>query len=259
MKKYNCTILYVYREDAINDLMTLVLTKLGFEPGYMTVFFDEFEDPLEDIEFDESRLFSILERVPGTVTIMNQLYNETGGNYWFRLRLSSEVIGGPAICSLEWSNANLDFLLDTEGFHSLFGFDGLIYCYCYDQLDCRAGAGMEDISEHWGRSVSAKGFTVMAAPLMWFGPGFADIIQQNELLLFSRASVVEEMGHELVYVKLFDLYESPAIPENRQKQKEFWTSFDLQERIDRYAQSHVTNFEETLKARAARKKPDKEK
>jgi hypothetical protein len=254
MKKYNCTILYAYREGTIPDLMALALPKLGFVPGYMTAFFDEFEDPLEDIEFDESRLFSILERIPGTVTIQNKLYDEAGSNYWFRLRISSEAAGGPPMCSLEWSNANLDFLLDMGGVTSFLGFDGLIYCYCYDQLDCRGGASMDDLSEHWGRSVSAKGCTLMAAPLMWFGRGFAEIIPLDELLQFEGASVVEEAGHELVKIKLFDLYESPAIPANRQKQKEFWTFFDLQDRLDRYVQSYKVNFEEVLKARAARKK-----
>jgi hypothetical protein len=284
MKRFLCHCLYKYKKEEPQVLLSRALSILGFEPKYMNIYFDEFEEPLDDIAFDEDYLFSLLKRNPGSITIKSELYdeNKTENYFWFRFKLDIDTVHRLDTCSLEWSNDNLDFLLNSGSFQSFFSFESLIYCYCYDQMDCMQQSDISmvnpdfdtpwqtgeitrefilnnavDISEHWGRYVSTRGIRFMAAPLMWFGKEFFKIIPKEELLKFKDASLINHASFDIVYIVLFDLYDTTAKKENRAMQKEFWKFFDLQNKIDRYEKDNPIDALAWLKARVASKKKQK--
>jgi hypothetical protein len=236
MKRYACDILYKYDKDEIVKLLTTAITSLGFEPHYMSVYFTDMKTSLDDISFDCDRLFNLLKGKSGTVTINHQLYDEEKGetNNWFRLKLVVNSPFGLDTCSFEWSNTNLNFLLNGNKIKDSLTTPKMIYAYCYDQDDNmnQSDEDMGDISNNWGRYVDAKGFIFMAAPLMWFGDEYFKIISKDELLKFDDASLISYSYFDLVHVKLFELYDDPEKPENRAKQESFWKSFDLQNRIE---------------------------
>ena len=77
----------------------------------------------------------------------------------------------------------------------------------------------------------------MAAPLMWFGERFYKIIPKDRLVDFSYSSLTIISSIELISIKLFDIYDLPEKQENRQKQKEFWIYFNLNNVIEVYKQT----------------------
>jgi hypothetical protein len=249
--QYTSVITYQYADRQEIDLLTRALKILGFEPKYMALFFDEYEKPIDDISFDEERLIELLKKQPSTVTIKNELYEEGGKENlkWFRLSHSIDTPFSLKTISLEWSNSNLDFLLTSSEFKLLLSSKSLLYCYCYNQSDCmeqsntridyftrnhpnepfkvtknHLGDDIIDTSEHWGRYVKVQDLIFMAAPLMWFGGSFFQIITRDELLSFEESSIVDFNGTENVYVMLFDLYDDPSKKENREVQKNFGNS-----------------------------------
>ncbi len=286
MRRYICSMLYKYKEEQVIVLLSKALKVLGFEPKYMNVFFDEFSNSLDDVSFDEKYLFTLMKRNPGAITIKSKLYDEDKQEdfFWFRFKLDIDTAYGLDTCSLEWSNSNLDFLLNSNDFKSFLGFENLIYSYCYNQLDCMEQSDNSmvnpgfntpsqpgertrdfilnntvDVSEHWGRYVSTRGIVFMAAPLMWFGKEFYTITPKEELIKFKDASLIKHPSFDTIYIVLFDLYDTPSKRENRMKQRDFWKFFDLQNKIDRYEQNNPVDFTKWLLERAALKKKQKSK
>jgi hypothetical protein len=112
-----------------------------------------------------------------------------------------------------------------------------------------------DLSKHWGRSENTCGLEFMAAPLMWFGENFYRIIPKQKLLEFRFASLISIEEVELVHVKLFDIYDSPAKELNRAIQKEFWSFFNLEEVVAKYKkENEIVDSLEDIIARAKMKR-----
>ena len=104
-----------------------------------------------------------------------------------------------------------------------------------------------DVSEHWGRSEKACGLEFMAAPLMWFGHSFFYIIPKVDLLSFKYEAITLSQFEDIVFIKLFDLYSLPSKDENRIKQKEFWLSLGLKEKINNYEKTHSIHLDQWVK------------
>lgn len=284
MKRYACSFLYRYSEENAAGLLADALKVLGFEPKYMSIFFDEFEKPLDDIVYDEEYFFELLKRRPGTITIKSQLYDEDKRetNNWFRFKLHLDRPYDSDLFSFEWSNTNLKFLVESDKFSIFLSSKNLIYCYCYDQYDCMNQSNervdnfienypnqsykiiknfMEadaiDISEHWGRYINTLEMTFMAAPLMWFGEQYFKIISKEALLKFKGASIINYPFFSLVHIKLFEFYDDPSKAENRERQKAFWKTFDLQKKAEQYEKDRPFDFFAWYKERAASKKKKK--
>ncbi|MEP7278843.1 MAG: hypothetical protein ABI813_09390 [Bacteroidota bacterium] len=111
-----------------------------------------------------------------------------------------------------------------------------------------------DVSQHWGRYVSTRGITFMAAPLMWFGDEYFKIIPKKALLKFTGASLVNHPMFDLVHIKLFHLYDDPSKKENREKQKSFWKTFELQKKAEQYEKDRPFDFIAWRNEKAALKK-----
>lgn len=285
MKRYSCSILYSFNENNFLNFFSSALETLGFEPAYMTVYFDEFTNPLEDIRYDKNHVIKLLGKKPTTITLKNKIYDpdeNTSGYCWFRFKLILDNPYKEEFCSLEWSNNSLDFLFRSKEFNYFLESKSLIYCYCYNQEDCMKQSNTSiinpefekpqaanskqqefilkdaiNISEHWGRYIKALEFVFMAAPLMWFGEEYFKIIPQEKLLKFAGASLINFSTYNLVHVKLFDLYDDPEKTMNRQRQKEFWETFSLQNKAEQYKEERPIDFIAWYKERATTKKKRK--
>lgn len=264
--RYGCEILIRYDESGFGIVLKDILQKLGFEPLYFDVFFDEFKKPKDDLPFDPEKIISLLSKEkPGVLTIKSALYDDLGNNEaynWVRIRLNiddgmDETIGKTFL--LEWSNTGtLDFLISSQVFTSLLKHEDLIYCYCYDSKDAMQqsdssynefskeplpdgvvltlndwGDRIIDISKNWGRMQTVRSVTFMAAPLMWFGQGFDKVLKLKEMRKFKYARH-EDMEKGPVYIELFKLGDNPSLPENRLKQKEYWDFLSYHDTVRKY-------------------------
>jgi hypothetical protein len=264
--RYGCNILNRYDESRFEIVVTDILQKLGFEPLYFDVFFDEFKKVKEDLSFDAGKIISLLSKEkPGVLTIKSALYDDLGNNEnynWVRIRLNiedgtDETIGKTFL--LEWSNiGNLDFLMSSQLFADLLKHEDLVYCYCYDSKDAMQqsntnynefskeplpdgvvltlnewGDRIIDISKNWGRMQTVRSITFMAAPLMWFGQGFDTVLKLKEMRKFKYARY-DDLEKGPVYIELLKLGSNPSLPENRLKQKEYWDFLSYHDTIRKY-------------------------
>lgn len=281
MKKYACDILYKYNEEEIITLFKKSLGLTGFESKYMSILFDEFEPPIDEVVFNEKYLLELFKRKPSTITIMSELKNNENKEdyYWFKFGLSIDSPFGLDTCTLTWSNSNLNFLIGNELFNTFLNSSNLIYCYCYDQFDAFEQSNKSminpdfekpweshersrefildnaiDTSDHWGRYISTCGMMFMAAPVMWFGEEYFKIISKASLKHFKGASLINHYSFDLIYIKLFELYDDPSRIENREKQKSFWKTFDLEKKVEHYEKDRPIDFVKWYKERAVAKK-----
>ncbi|HLA58927.1 MAG TPA: hypothetical protein VK622_09210 [Puia sp.] len=267
MRKFSCLLIYKYRSEIVPVFFKNALHVLGFRPLYMDVFIDE-NNILYDIEFNESEVFSFLDKGVTTVVLKNQLYDESGNNHWFRFSIDKTYYN---VIRLQWLDERLDFLIDSSYFQSLLNPNFLICGYCYDHDDVflesntdiryymsknnsspyattknQFGDDIIDVSKNWGRSESACGLEFLAAPLMWFGKSFFEIIPKGDFLKF-ESGIVKNNNDEMISITLFDLVDLPMKHENRRKQENFWLSFDLKNKIESYRKSHSIDLEKWIK------------
>jgi hypothetical protein len=253
-------------ENSVEYFVKICLELLIFPPSVMTVHVSP-DEVYNEISFDKNELFAYLNEKPLSVRIMNKKYDEDGANYWFLVKEE-----GNNIISVQWSIADLDFLLTNESLNFLIGDKDFICGYCYDQFDSamqsitdleyfKAKLPTElyktvknnfnediiDVSEHWGRNVFTAGLNFIAAPLMWFGNNYFSIISKNKLLQFPYASLLKRPSFEVVCIKLFEIDQVASLPINRFKQKEFWDFFDFSSIIEKYEMENEIDPVQSLK------------
>ena len=100
---------------------------------------------------------------------------------------------------------------------------------------------------------------IPVAPLMWLGEEYFKIIPKEKLLKFKGSSLINYTSFDLVHIKLFELYDDPSKIENRERQKSFWKTFDLEKRVVQYEKDRPFDFIKWYKERAALKKKKKKK
>lgn len=251
MKNYSCILHFTFSPENTEQLLNNAIKSLGFPPSIMYIKIDN-ENTLEDVPFDEHLLFSLLSKEPTTIQLMNREYDDNESYYWFKLRIDKEY----NIIRAEWLNSSLDFLLSSSSINHFLQSANFLSGNCCDNGDRHEQSrGMIeyfinknvknpndvekieekiDVSKHWGRSVKTCGLEFMAAPLMWFGEKFYTVIPKDKLIQFKYSKYTSVEGTEIVTINLFNLYESPAEPENRSKQEEFWKFFKLESVISDY-------------------------
>ena len=223
-------------------------------------------------------LFKVLEKKEkfNEITIENEkLDNIDSNNYkWFKLRLNinedSKFSLGKTFL-IQWCNINLDDLLNSDWFKFLINNENLIYCSCYNFTDVSEqtktnfnkfsdeplpkgvvlklneyGDKEIDTSKNWGRSERVVNVNFMAAPRMWFGPGFNPIYELNRLLEFKYSTKF----NEIVYIELFDLYAEPH--KFRSIQKEYWDFLKKSKMLKKYEENNSFDFTEWLMKQAKR-------
>jgi len=249
----------------------------------MNILVDEFSEMLYELEFNLPYLLTLLEKTPSSVVLRSEKYDDSrvDSALTFSFRTEKDEHFALKRSSFSWTSGNLEFLLGSKTFAGLLANQNLVYCYCFNQDDAYSQSHTNrqnpnvgkrgilnnnsgefilhdvDISQNWGRVLTGRGITLMAAPLMWFGDGFFDIIPKGKLLSFKYSTLVSSPNAECVCTKLFDFYDEPSKPENRQKQKEFWKFFDLENQMKHWEEKNPIDAIAFLKARAAAKRKKK--
>lgn len=253
--QYVCELYFDKKKSNQQELMKLALQNLGFKPNIMSIYIT-MDEMYEEVSYNEDLLFSILFKEDDSgITIIQHLYDENTTNPWFRL---SKIEGD--FFSLKWSNKNLDFLL-TEIITSFLKMDGFAAGYVFDNKDVweqnKEAKENQNLSKDYpGQFKYVCGMQFMAAPLMWFGKSFFEIISKDELLKFSKA---QKLNTDLVEVKLFNIYESPKKIENRQTQKSFWTFFELDKVVNKFEEENSIDAVQALNDFLSKMKSPKKK
>ena len=264
MSRYTCSILIQYEDDKLLSFVSDIIEVLGFTPLYYDIFYDDLKvNERLNLSFDRAK---ILELFTGSENI--RLIKIKGSdddfsdlNNWFRIilnRSTKENIGETVL--LEWSiNGNIDFLLESNFFINIINNKSLFYCYCYNQTDAakqsnthynkygenpkgikvvtdQFGNKIIDISKNWGKSITVHSLKFVAAPYIWFGLAFENILSLERFKKFEFTNKISDNG---VFIKLFNIYESPE--QHRKIQRKFWNFIEKNKIIETYEKDNMGN------------------
>lgn len=268
--RYACDILIKYSEKKFLDFVKKAINVIGFKPNYYDVFFDDFDSNEKlNIQYEENSIEKTLMNYQDIrlIKIKSDIYDNTSNFDWFSITLNKntdESIGDTFF--LEWSNTNnLEFLRTNSFFMSIINDENLVFCYCYNQTDVaeqsnthynkfadnpkniktiknKYGDKIIDISNNWGRMEVVNSLEIVAAPNMWFGLGFNPVYSLKEFKKFKY--VKHHNNKNVVFIKLFDLYDNPI--KHRAKQKYFWNFIYSNKILNKYEIENQTNFAEWL-------------
>lgn len=256
--QYICELYFDRDESNWQALLRAALKDLGFIPNIMSIYMS-LDEMYEEVPYNEEFLLSISfgkNVVPG-ISIRNHIYDEEGDNPWFRF---GDTEG--KFTSLKWSNTNLEFLL-SEKIEYFLKMDGFTAGYAFDNKDVseQSRKAKEKKESNYtlypGQDKYVCGMQFMAAPLMWFGKPFFEIINKDKLLEFNKARINEKLLPDIVEVELFNIYESPEKMENRISQKNFWSFFDLGKVISKFEEDNSIDAVQSLKDFLAKNQPKK--
>jgi hypothetical protein len=254
--QYICELYFDKETSDQQELMKLALQSLGFIPTIMSIYVS-MDEMYEEVSYSEDLLFSVLSKEDDSgITITQHIYDENTTNPWFRFGKEEGKF-----VSLKWSNENMDFLLAEKITHFL-KINGFAAGYVFDNKDAweqsREAKENSELSSvnYPGQFKYVCGMQFMAAPLMWFGEPFFEIISKDELLKFSKA---QKLNTDLVEVKLFNIYESPEKSENRIAQKNFWTFFELDKVVTKFEEENSIDAVQALNDFLAKMKSPKKK
>ncbi len=272
MPNYLCSLFFSNSKEKYDEIFFKSQSIFGFEPEVMDIYVNNETGLLSDLKYSPDGLGDYLRKIPSSIGIKSKPYDELPGYFWFKRKIIPEY----DIYHVAWFNDNLNFILNSKFFHNLLTDDGFIYGFCCNSEDMQdqstenvrylqnkfpdltikvkknaRGFLVADTSENWGRSIYAGGIDFMAAPNMWFGKVFFEIISKDKLLSFPLASQIQSDNTAIVQIKLFDMYVNPVNEENRKQQKEFWKFFDYQNVIDRFKNKReeeigITDFSKSL-------------
>lgn len=262
MRKYSCTLFIKYNHDELLSFIKGALINLGFPASLLYIKTEQSED---EIPFNENDLFVAVANRATMIWIMNKEYDENEDFYWFK----SVVDESYNVLKLEWRNSNLDFLLSKDVLSYITQSKNFISGYFYDVYDEREQSLEEkqsiqttdelnpdnwkqvfekiDISNNWGRSIDVCGLKFMAAPQMWFGETYFNIISLEKLIKFKYSSLIKYENANMVSIRLFDISDQPSNPENRKRQQEYWDFFDLKNIINRYTEENEIDTIQAIK------------
>ncbi len=263
----SCDILIKYDELTFLDYFKKALGNLGFEPLFMDIFFDEFHRPKDDLEYDEEYLMELLSKKikPQSIMIKNSVYAEGEPYYWLRISLRNDdefitTLGKNYL--FEWSNRDLNFIIDNGFLKEILNSSPFIYCFCFDSADAYQ---YRDISHDkkerdkqrksdYSRYTSVRDCGFVAAAEMWFSELYNPVFDILYFNKFKYADFGECAGQTICHIKLFDLYADPSLPENRAKQKAYWNLLITHNVFENYEKNNEIDFDEWVRIKCKRKK-----
>lgn len=275
MPKYSAKFFFKHDLTELIRLTEKCLEIMDFPPKLMTIYGYE-KNEAKDIPYERSILLKSIKNRATSITIQNQEYDSSLSEtlVWFRITIDQSYFFN---WSFEWNNISLPFLNEHTLFDNLIKSPKFICGYYYDYIDVfwqsnkmliylsnqereseslkttknQFGDIILDTSNNWGRSENAAGIDFMAAPLMWFGSGFFDVISFEKLGMFEKS---EKVGENIIFIKLFNIEEDPNSIENRLLQKKFWEYFSLVKQIEDYRNKNQIDLSQWLKIKAASKR-----
>lgn len=245
--QYVCELYFEKNKCSQDELLTFVLRNFsfGFTPNLMSIYVDV-DEMYEEVAYDEKFLLSAISKEKNLgIKVIKHIYDENVSNPWFKLtKIEGEFF------SLKWNNKNLDFLLH-ENIEKFFKKRGFTAAYVYDNKDAWEQTRIakeknnSNSINYPGQFKYVCGMQFMAAPLMWFGEPFFDIVSKDRLLKFENSYLDEKLPN-IIKVILFDLYDSPERNDNRQNQKQFWTFLDLEKVASKYEEENSLDAVQAL-------------
>ena len=228
------------------DFFYKIINHLDFTPSKMDVFYNEFSAPRFFVKYNPKlpQLLSLSE-VDGGITSFS-LYDSKFSNEnvtpFFRAKILDTTFSNRRVlCIVEWvSYSKLYFNPDIH-FLSNYLCDAvkMVFLFAYNQFDAEQRIEktnylkfLLNLQSRWGKRVMVKSIPFIAAPVMFFGKAYFNIIPKEILLKVPNSQEIRINEQNIVTIKLFGLYENPNY--NRNFQKRYWKITSLSHRIKKY-------------------------
>lgn len=246
MSRYTVCFKFDANAFSIHELFALILPTIGFPIAW----YRSFEAAPKGNYYDEN---SVLDLINNNVSEFNLKENEPGvigQSFLYHKMLQFNV------STIMWSVDNVDFAsMDFVG--KLISGRQLIFGCIYQSDDAfwqsvtdlttykqlgksLRGLGLVksklfhnemeiDISQHYGRIATVRDMLLIAAPYMWFGPGYYKYVPKELLKSFNAAENIEEIGNNNIFIKLFEYKLDPGKSKLRAIQGQFRKWIDMDE------------------------------
>lgn len=237
-----CVLLKVKSLSVFFDRM---ISSLNFTPNKMDVYYNEFSTPKFLVKYSPQLPYLLSKaEVDGGITsfsLYDSKYSNERVTPFFRAKILDTTFSNEqVVCILEWASyPTLYFNPDIQFLNNYLCDDvKLIFLFAYNQLDIRAGGQTNYLKKilnprlKWGKRVMIKDLPFIAAPVMFFGKDYFKIIPKEILLEVPNSQDITIREQEVIYIKLFGLYENPNL--HRNSQKKFWKVTSLSQRIKKY-------------------------
>lgn len=255
--KYACEISIKVEKKMVDDLVVELLDNLLFNPYKMDIFYNEFMKPRHSMNYNKAYLLDNLSKQEmvgiTSFSLYPKDYNPENVRPFFRLSIAHLDNWDQLRLLLEWvayDKIYQSLLLENEPMKNILFNSSLIYCYYYDQDDVWEQTNQENGCDNWGKEILVKGFTFIAAPLMYFGEECDSAIPFNSIDALPVSQKIRIKGKELLKVALFDIHDQADKEKNREIQKMFWKSLDLKVLADDYKAKNKIDYIARLKRRS---------
>lgn len=239
----------------------------------MDVYYNEFSTPKLCIQYDHNlpKLLSLSELDGGitSFSLYDSKYSSENITPFFRAKILDATFSkGQVVCILEWvSYTTLYFNPDIHFLSNILCDEAkIIFLFAYNQFVAETVKEKTNYiktllhpQQKWGKKVTVKDMPFMAAPIMFFGQRYYDIIPREILLKVTNSQKYIINGQEIIAIKLFELYDDPAL--HRDIQKRYWKITHLSRRIKIYekkvcsvdAIKQYNDRHQTMKAQSRKK------
>lgn len=267
---YFCELIIKVSIQRLSDLLSGVIELLDFEPIKMHISYNEFKNPKFYIQYDKDYILNNLSKseVDGGITsfsLYDQSHTDENTNPFFRFSLSDATLNEELVkCNFKWiAYKKLDWLINDEFIlKRLLQEDvELVYLITSNQHDVYAQTRAHESEKNsnfiskllskknWGRREIVNGIAFIAAPLMYFGKAYDEVISIKYLQAYEKARKININSKEIIKIEIYPLYSNPK--EYRNEQKDYWKMMNLSKKIEDYEKLKKRDFTEYLKRRSS--------
>ena len=212
----------------------------------MDVFYNEFSTPKFLVKYNPQlpQLLSLAE-VDGGITsfsLYDSKYSNENVTPFFRAKILDTTFSNKqVVCILEWVSYSTLYFNPDFRFLNEYLCDEvkIVFLFAYDQLDANTVKEKTNYLKtllnpqlKWGKMVMVNSIPFIAAPVMFFGKEYFNIIPKEILLKVPNSQEITIKEQELIAIKLFELFDNPN--RHRELQRKYWKVTSLSQRIKEY-------------------------
>lgn len=237
------------------DLVFSLINESDFQATHMDILMNYSKPLLQNQKFDNITFIKLMGKYPDSITLNNKSNIKS-----FFQKIEIKFVNVDKIDLLQ--NVTLSFFTDNINNTFIDGFIKILqeerdfiylYAYNFDYAFDESNISLEKFDDghdkllNYGRNLKIKGYSFIAAPIMYFGELYSEVITFP--LLFSLKDIfsVKFINEKVVCLKLYDLYDDPTIESNRQRQKEYWDFLETNSIINNFTKKTTFNFFDFLK------------
>lgn len=236
------------------ELVSSLIDSTKFQATHMDIFLDFRKPLIKNQKFDNCNFTDFMKNYPDNITLKNKTSFE---NTFKKIEVKFVKVDKLELLqnvTLGFFAEQVNNTLINEFLNIIKEDEDFIYLLAYNFEDSfeysDVNQDVEDCDNklfNYSKNIKIKGYSFIAAPVMYFGNLYNEVISFHLLLNLKDSFFTKLINEKVIYLELFDLYENPISDINRQKQKKYWDFLELNNVINNFNKKTTFSFFEFLK------------